>query len=293
MSPGKSKDYLVQKVKVDDAQIISKLFWCNQEAKSNYSDAILPSTMHNIVENNSRLTTGNIIGNITISAQMMWELAPDSPIGSDLMGIILHLLERRNANICNAYNEKNRQDKNYIRMNEVTFLNSDVFSQLVTNSYPFSDTDDDICSQIAKKDGDTIFFPFERSNVHLNANSPNYGGWNLAYVEVKVRKIWLIDPKKYYYTIDSDEKKDLFLKEVLRILKPFLNKCFGVDDCNSWTIMLFPCEAAARYSTLEQDHESGIFISAMMILISHDIPCYINSLTDMANLRINLAFWIK
>jgi len=295
-SSGKAKAELLQKVKVDDEQIISKLFWCNQEAKSNYFDVLLPSVRGIIVENNHRLTE-KTIGSITFSDQMIWELlALDSPIGSELMGVISYLLEKSNGDICNAYNEKNRQEKNYVKMIEVAFLNPSVFSLLVTNNFPFSNTvNDDICSQI-RKDCDTIFFPFERSSVNLNDNSSNYGGWNLAYVEMKIRTIWLIDhPKKYYYTVESEEQKDLYLKEVQRILMPFLNKCIEIDysNSNSWSIMFFPSEAVARYTTLEQDHESGVFVTAMMILISHDIPCYINSPNDMINLRINLALWIK
>ena len=110
-SSGKLKDELVNLVKHYDEHIISKLFWCHEAAKSFYYNELVDS-MKSMVKTNNLFSTARI-GNITLSNELMWKLAQNSPIGSDLMDVIVNLLEIRNASICNGYNDKHRMEKNF------------------------------------------------------------------------------------------------------------------------------------------------------------------------------------
>jgi len=290
---------LVEIIKREDLRIISKLFCCNNEAKNFYTGALQQSRHSSSMTMNNRICNIEKIGDFKLSNEIMWELTPATPFSSNLIDIIIMLMKTRNSSICQAYNEKNKSDKKFRAMKEIVFLSPSVFSELAINNHNRSFND--LCVQIAKAKSEIMFFPFKKNSVLTPNTSNNEDSlWYLAHVEMTSGNIWLIDPKKIYNsqhnTSNNQPEKEFYEEQVLRIIKPFLNQCAEIDEqlsLSHWKVMFLPTELTIRYSAVQHDYESGVFIAAMMMLISHDIPYYINSSTDMSQYRINLAFWIK
>jgi len=206
------------------------------------------------------------------------QLGPGKSLQSVVINFIMQLFQQRDNRICQAHKDVNENDNNYEMLKKSKFCTVDFIPSIINNIenakviLPLN-----ILSQLHR-----IYIPIEPVT-----SLPQIDHWTAIIVDIGGNTLKYIDSK---YNANDPVSSVAFRNRMLT----------SAAQVNSYLSLAalpatpWPCEMIVSteyepFSLNETDFDSGIYLTTMIDLITHDAPLIFTQ-TDINLFRINLCY---